>query len=183
MHDKGIARIRQSNRRVVVMGVSGSGKTTIGKRVGQALGIPYIDGDSYHPQANIDKMARGVALDDADRAGWLSRLTHLIRGYHAQGKPLLIGCSALKKKYRDQLREGDPHLIFLFLDGSFDVILARMQQRRHFFSAGLLTSQFKTLELPTADEVVVPIEVDQDLDYVVRQATTTLQDCFSMTSN
>lgn len=169
------ASTSQPNRRVVVMGVSGSGKSSIGEMVGHALDIPYVDGDCYHPQANIDKMSRGEPLDDEDRSDWLDKLSHLIREYRVQGKSALVGCSALKKKYRDQLRAGDPHLIFLFLDGSFDVILARMQRRRHFFTTDMLSSQFKTLEVPGADEAVVRINIGEDFADVINHATDELR--------
>ena len=162
------------NRRVIVMGVSGSGKSSIGKGVGQALGVSYIDGDSYHPRANVEKMARGEPLDDDDRAGWLDALTGLIRDYRDDEMPLLIGCSALKRRYRDTLRAGDPGLIFLFLDGTYDVILARMQQREHFFSPKMLQSQFDTLERPAADEAV-RVDIDASVEDVIDQAAEALK--------
>lgn len=162
------------NRRVVVMGVSGSGKSSVGEALGEALGVPYLDGDQYHPQANIDKMSRGEPLNDEDRAGWLSILTDLIRDNRSRDQALLLGCSSLKRRYRDQLREGDPELLFLFLDGSFDVILGRMQQRKHFFSSEMLTSQFDTLEAPGEDEAI-RIDIDQDFADVIDHSTAALR--------
>ncbi|RJS93159.1 gluconokinase [Salinisphaera sp. Q1T1-3] len=161
-------------RRVIVMGVSGSGKSSIGKGIGQRLGVPYIDGDTYHPQANVEKMERGEPLDDDDRAGWLDALTGLIRDYRDDELGVLIGCSALKRRYRDQLRSGDPHLMFLFLDGSYDIILGRMQQREHFFSPKMLQSQFDTLERPGSDEAV-RVDIDADFNEVIAAGTNALQ--------
>ncbi len=161
------------NRRVVVMGVSGSGKSSVGEAVGAALGVPYIDGDEYHPPANIDKMSRGEPLNDEDRAGWLTVLTDLIRDNRDKGDALLLGCSSLKRIYRDQLREGDPELLFLFLDGSFEVILGRMQQRKHFFSSEMLTSQFDTLEAPGEDEAI-RVDIDQNFADVIGQSAAAL---------
>lgn len=162
------------DRRVVVMGVSGSGKSTVGEAVGAALGVPYIDGDEYHPQANIDKMSHGEPLNDDDRAGWLAILTDLIRDSRERGDAMLIGCSSLKRAYRDQLREGDPDLLFLFLDGHFDVILGRMQQRKHFFSSEMLTSQFDTLETPSEDEAI-QVDIDQNFADVIEHSTAALR--------
>lgn len=165
------------DRRVVVMGVSGSGKSSVGEAVGSALGVPYIDGDKYHPQANIDKMSRGEPLNDDDRADWLAVLTELIRENHDKDRALLIGCSSLKRIYRDQLREADPGLLFLYLDGSFDVILGRMQRRKHFFSSDMLTSQFDTLEAPGADEAI-RVDIDQNFADVIDQSTAALRTRF-----
>ncbi|MES1937754.1 gluconokinase [Salinisphaera hydrothermalis] len=162
------------DRRVVVMGVSGSGKSSVGEAVGAALGVPYIDGDQYHPQANIDKMSRGEPLDDDDRAGWLTVLTDMIRDHKQRGEPVIIGCSSLKHRYRDQLRQGDPGLLFLFLDGSFEVISGRMQRRKHFFSPEMLTSQFDTLEAPGEDEAI-RVDIAQDFADVIDQSTAALR--------
>ena len=167
-------KAQKHDRRIVVMGVSGSGKSSIGEAVGAALDIEYLDGDRYHPQANIDKMSTGEPLDDDDRAGWLTILTDLIADYRQRGESLLLGCSALKRDYRDQLRLGDPDLIFLYLDGGFDVILGRMRQREHFFSADMLQSQFETLEPPTDDEAV-RIDIDTDFDDVIQASTVALR--------
>lgn len=165
------------DRRVVVMGVSGSGKSSVGEAVGEALGADYIDGDQYHPQTNIDKMSRGEPLTDDDRAGWLAELVDLIRDYRERRETVLVGCSALKRRYRDQLRAGDPNLLFLFLDGSYDVILDRMQHRRHFFSAEMLASQFDSLEPPGEDEAI-RIDINQDCDDVIKASTAALQQRF-----
>ncbi|HET7313544.1 gluconokinase [Salinisphaera sp.] len=162
------------DRRVVVMGVSGSGKSSVGEAVGAALGIAYIDGDKYHPQSNIDKMSRGEPLTDDDRAGWLAVLRDLIRDHRDRHEAVLIGCSSLKHSYRAQLRAGDPNLLFLFLDGSFEVILGRMKRRKHFFSAEMLTSQFETLEAPGEDEAI-RIDIDQNFADVIHTSTSALR--------
>lgn len=156
------------------MGVSGCGKSSVGHGLSQALAIPYLDGDIYHPQGNIDKMARGQPLDDEDRAGWLSRLVDVIRDYRHHRKSLLLGCSALKRPYREQLRQGDPDLAFLYLEGHYQTILTRMQQRRHFFSADMLTSQFRALEPPDADEAM-RIDINGDFQDVIAQGIQLLK--------
>ncbi|NNC22900.1 gluconokinase [Salinisphaera sp. USBA-960] len=166
------------DRRVIVMGVSGIGKSSLGEAIGTNLSVPYIDGDQYHPQANVDKMAHGTPLNDDDRAGWLDKLSNLISDHQNQGQSALIGCSALKKSYREKLRQGDPNLLFLFLEGSFEVIRARMRQRDHFFSDDLLVTQFETLEAPGADEAIA-VNIDSDFDTVVSRALDSLRPYFT----
>ncbi|MFC3103753.1 gluconokinase [Salinisphaera aquimarina] len=160
-------------RRIVVMGVSGCGKSTLGAALGKRLGVAYVDGDHYHPQANIDKMAEGTPLTDIDRHGWLETLAELIGARRTADESLLIGCSALKRRYRDQLRQHDPDLIFLFLDGSYEVILERMQARAHFFSPDMLRTQFDTLERPDEREAIA-IRIDAELDVVVEHCVSAL---------
>ena len=156
------------------MGVSGSGKSAIGERIAERVGATFLDGDRYHPRANIEKMARGEPLTDDDRAGWLDVLTQLIRDYRDDEMAVLIGCSALKRAYRDQLRRGDPALQFVYLHGSYEVILGRMQQREHFFSPAMLQSQFDTLEVPGADEAH-RIDIDAGIDTVVDRSVAALE--------
>ena len=156
------------------MGVSGSGKSAIGKRIAERVGATFLDGDRYHPRANIEKMQRGEPLTDEDRAGWLDVLTQLIRDYRDDEMAVLIGCSALKRAYRDQLRRGDPALRFVYLHGSYEVILGRMQQREHFFSPAMLQSQFDTLEVPGADEAH-RIDIDAGIDTVVDRSVAALE--------
>lgn len=137
-------------RHIVVMGVSGSGKTTVGELLGRHLGLPYMDGDDLHPQANIDKMAAGIPLDDADRLPWL----RLVGGWladHPDGG--IIGCSALKRSYRDLIREASPDAAFIHVHGTRDVLHKRMSHRPgHFMPADLLASQLATLEPLGEDE-------------------------------
>lgn len=142
---------------IVVMGVSGVGKTTIGQMLAAATGLPFFDGDDFHPQTNIDKMAAGVPLTDADRQGWLLQLHQLLQAQLLlQG--CVIACSALKQQYRDVLNNGLSDAVrFVYLQGSYEEVLQRLQQRKgHFMQAGLLQSQFDVLEPPT-DAIVVSI--------------------------
>ncbi|GAB4262903.1 MAG: gluconokinase [Candidatus Promineifilaceae bacterium] len=136
----------------VVMGVSGCGKTTVGMALAEKLGCPFYDGDDFHPPENVAKMASGRPLNDADRFPWLARLHDLLAEHVARGETAVLACSALKKKYRDQLRVGE-QVQFIFLDGSFDLIWQRMKKREnHYMKADMLQSQFDTLEPPGAEE-------------------------------
>ncbi|GHE21993.1 gluconokinase [Halomonas urumqiensis] len=147
---------KTTSRRILVMGVSGSGKSHIGRLLAERLGVEFIDGDDHHPQANIDKMARGIPLNDDDRQGWLDTLAGLIADYHRRDASLVIGCSALKRRYRDQLRSGDPALAILFLEGSREQLLERLTSREgHFFTGeAMLESQLADLEPPGSDEAI-----------------------------
>ncbi|MBB3189849.1 gluconokinase [Halomonas cerina] len=141
---------------ILVMGVSGSGKSHIGRRLAETLDATFIDADDHHSPANIAKMARGEPLNDEDRATWLATLSGFYRDYRAQGQPLVIGCSALKRRYRDILRQGAPDLAILYLDGSRGVLLERLDTRGdHFFAgADMLDNQLATLEPPGDDEAI-----------------------------
>lgn len=140
----------------IIMGVSGCGKSTIGKMLAKELGLPFFDGDDYHPEANVTKMANGRALNDNDREGWLQALNELALEYSTTGA--VIACSALKERYRDQLRKGlGKKMVFVYLSGSFDGIYARLKERKgHYMPSQLLKSQFETLE-PPGDAVEVSI--------------------------
>lgn len=130
-----------------VMGVSGSGKTTIGKLLAEKLETPFFDGDDYHPKANVEKMAKGHPLNDEDRKGWLQRLNALASEQKNQGA--IIACSALKSQYREQLRQGLNTVEFVYLEGSFELISKRLSDRKgHFMPPELLRSQFDALEIP-----------------------------------
>jgi gluconokinase len=153
---------------VVVMGVSGSGKSVVGAALAQRLRVPFGDADDLHPAANIAKMTAGEALDDHDRKPWLEAIGAWLADRDADGG--VIGCSALKRKYRDQLRHHAPRVVFLHLDGSRDVIARRQASRPgHFMPTSLLTSQFATLERLAPDEAGVVIDVDQSVDSIVQQ--------------
>lgn len=145
---------------VVVMGVAGSGKTTIGRLLAARLGWPFYDADDYHPPANIAKMSAGQPLDDADRAGWLAALAGLIAGGLAHGERGVLACSALKRAYRAALRVDEQRVRFVYLRGDFGAIQARLLAREgHFMPAALLRSQFEALEEP-----VDAINVDVSLE-------------------
>jgi len=142
---------------VPVMGVSGSGKTTIGESLARALGWKYLDADDFHPKANVDKMAAGIALDDADRRPWLERMNCELRAADARKQSLVLGCSALKQAYRDLLAQGIGDFRTVYLKGSHPLIQSRVEKRRHrYMPASLLKSQFETLEEPR-DALVIDI--------------------------
>lgn len=150
--------------RFIVMGVSGCGKSLIGQKFAAAIGARFIDGDSLHPQANIDKMTRGAALTDDDRAPWL---THV--GAALAQENTVVACSALKRTYRDLIRAkaGGP-VTYLFLSGTRKTLLARMSQRPgHFMPSSLLDSQLATLELPAPDETFLTADIDHSPDEIV----------------
>jgi gluconokinase len=153
---------------VVVMGVSGSGKSTVGIALAARLDVPFVDGDDLHPQANIDKMAAGHALDDDDRYPWLEAIGVWLADHEAGGG--VVACSALRRKYRDQLRGHAREVGFLHLRGSNDVIAARQAARPgHFMPPSLLASQFATLEPLAPDERGLVIDVDQPVDVIVQE--------------
>ncbi len=141
------------------MGVAGSGKTTIGKLLHQKTDIPFFDADDFHPQANKDKMKAGHALNDEDRAAWLQQLNQLAQQQlHLEGA--IIACSALKEKYRSVLGMGIQAPVWIFLQGSYETILERMQNRAtHFMPTSLLQSQFESLEIPVD---ALAISIDQE---------------------
>jgi carbohydrate kinase (thermoresistant glucokinase family) len=154
---------------VVVMGVSGSGKSTIGALVAADLAVPFVDGDSLHPLTNVEKMAAGRPLDDADRWPWLRTVGRALAAAGDGG--LVLACSALKRSYRDAIRAEDPDAIFLHLQGERSVLRRRIESRRdHFMPASLLDSQFAALEEPAADEPAVVVDVDADVSAVVDAA-------------
>ncbi|MBN1669225.1 MAG: gluconokinase [Anaerolineales bacterium] len=151
---------------VLVMGVSGSGKSTVGMALAEALGWDFYDADDFHPPANVSKMAQGIALDDRDRAPWLAALNAHIHDCVRRGRRIVLACSALKQTYRDQLLEGNPGIFIVYLKGDYDTIAARLQTRRgHYMSPDLLASQFEALEEPQGD-LLVP--VDRPVDRLIR---------------
>jgi gluconokinase len=163
---------------IVVMGVSGSGKSTVGAALAQRLRVPFADADDFHPPANIAKMTAGEPLDDNDRHPWLDAIGEWLADHHDGG---VMSCSALKRKYRDQLRRHCADIEFVHLSGTPEVIGKRQASRPgHFMPASLLQSQFATLEPLESDERGITIDVDQNIDsivdgYVALSATRTTE--------
>lgn len=153
----------------VLMGVSGSGKSAVASAVAHQLHAAFLDGDFLHPRCNIEKMASGEPLNDDDRKPWLQALNDAAFAMQRTNKISLIVCSALKKHYRDLLREGNPNLSFIYLKGDFDVIESRLKARKgHFFKTQMLVTQFETLHEPGTDESdVLVVDIDQPLEGVV----------------
>ncbi|MCB0937228.1 MAG: gluconokinase [Mycobacterium sp.] len=150
---------------IVVMGVSGSGKSTVGAALAQRLRVPFADADDFHPPASIAKMTAGVPLDDDDRHPWLETIGDWLAEHPAGG---VMSCSALKRTYRDQLRRHRPDVAFLHLSGSADVVARRQASRPgHFMPASLVNSQFETLEPLEPDEPGITIDVEQSVDSIV----------------
>lgn len=166
---------------IIVMGVSGSGKSTVGKGIADVLGAKFIDGDDLHPRSNIDKMASGMPLTDDDRAPWLTRINDAAYSLGCKNEHGVIVCSALKKGYRDTLRLGNNNLIFVFLDGEFELIRQRVEQRGgHFMKGSLLRSQFEALERPDCELDVLTVPIDMPLERVIQ---TAVRDIRSQLSN
>jgi gluconokinase len=144
---------------LVLMGVSGSGKTTLGEALRDRLGFRFFDADSFHPPENVAKMAAGIPLDDADRAPWLARLADLLDAETAKGVPVALACSALRRRYRDRLRQGAPDLVVVLLEIDRATIEGRLAGRKgHYMPPSLLDSQLATLEQPDADERVIRVD-------------------------
>jgi len=158
---------------IVLMGVSGSGKSTVGTALAAELGCPFIEGDDHHPPENIAKMSSGIPLGDADRAAWLETLTALVVDSSKRGEMIVLACSALKKKYRDQLRAGHSRLLFVYLRGSYNLILDRMHTRRHpYMRPELLRSQFEALEEPGKEEHdTVTFSIEKPVSELVLEIT------------
>jgi gluconokinase len=157
---------------VVVMGVSGAGKSSVGEKLAERMGWHYVEGDSLHPDANVEKMAKGIPLTDEDRWPWLDLVGAELSRAHGKGEGVVVTCSALKRAYRDRLRDavgGD--LYFVYLDGTLDVLSARMRERQgHFMPASLLESQLATLEDPKGETKVVSVGIDEPVDDIVDAA-------------
>ncbi|WP_419913773.1 gluconokinase [Hoeflea sp.] len=158
--------VSDATRLYVVMGVAGSGKSSIGIAVAAKLGATYLDGDDFHPPSNIEKMSRGEALTDEDRWPWLKTVA---REMTARPGTVFAGCSALRRIYRDTIADvaGEP-VTFVFLDGTRDLIAERMKAREgHFMPVSLLDSQFAALERPQPDERAIVVDISTDLTQVV----------------
>ena len=153
---------------LVVMGVSGSGKSTIAERLAARLGWRYQDGDKYHPPANVAKMSAGHPLSDEDRWPWLQAIADEIDHTCKQGERAVVACSALKRAYRDIIVHGRNDVRIVFLNGTQDLIAGRLAARKgHFMPPGLLTSQFKTLEPPQPGERPITVSIDAPVEAIV----------------
>ena len=161
---------------VVVMGVSGAGKSTVAKLIAARLDCPFRDADSFHPQANIEKMSRGEPLTDADRWPWLQAIAAWIAEHRAAGTTCVVTCSALKRVYRDIVtarQSADVRLVYL--KGEFDLIAARLAARKgHFMPPALLQSQFAALEEPAADEHAITVPIDATPEEIASQVIAAL---------
>ena len=156
---------------IVVMGVSGCGKTTVGEQLAAALGWSFAEGDRYHPQANIDKMAAGIPLTDEDRWPWLRILADRIGAEERAGRSSVLTCSSLRRSYRDLLRSGGGRVRFVHLHGTREVLASRLGARTgHFFPSDLLDSQLATLEPLGADEDGIVVDVALDTETQVRES-------------
>ncbi|BCW42705.1 gluconokinase (plasmid) [Arthrobacter sp. StoSoilB3] len=154
---------------IVVMGVAGCGKSTVGAALAERLGAGFLDGDSLHPQSNIDKMASGTPLNDDDRAPWLAEIG---RQFPASESSLVIACSALKRSYRDIIRSADPSVVFVHLQGTRDLLNQRMNARPgHFMPASLLDSQLATLEPLDDNESGLTLDVLRPVERIVGEAS------------
>jgi len=159
---------------VVVMGVSGSGKSSVGVGIAERLGLPYIEGDDFHPPENVAKMASGKPLDDNDRWPWLESLHQKLLAAATSGSGCVMVCSALKKSYRDLLRDGLPEpLHIVYLHGEPELLLERLGDRDgHFFPPALLDSQFEALEEPKS---ALRVSIEPSLEEVIENATNQLR--------
>ncbi|HWT10135.1 MAG TPA: gluconokinase [Roseomonas sp.] len=161
---------------IVVMGVSGCGKSTIGRMLAERLGWVFDDGDAFHPPANVAKMSAGTPLADDDRWPWLRAIAARIAQARATGQGVVVGCSALKRAYRDVLRDGQADVRFLHLTGSPELIMARQAARvGHFMPASLIASQFATLEPPDTEADVIDLDVDPEPPEIIAKAVAALR--------
>ncbi len=162
---------------IVVMGVASSGKSSVGRALAARCGFPFVEGDDLHPPQNIERMSRGLRLDDTHRQYWLERIAvAIVSAAPSQG--LVLTCSALKRSYRDFLAAASPRVMFLHLSGARDLIEERMAHRTgHFMPLSLLDSQFEDLEPPGPDERVVTLDVASDPDALVERACRALAIC------
>ena len=157
----------------LIMGVAGSGKTTIGQLLSDRTGWIFYDADDFHPAENIVKMSQGIPLNDRDRLPWLLTLKNLIHSTISQDRNAILACSALKSSYRDILQINHPQVVLIYLQGNYEQIFSRMQYRQgHFMKAEMLRSQFTILEEPQADLVVsVSLAADAIVDQIVNKLT------------
>jgi len=160
---------------IIVMGVAGSGKSTIGKNLADFLAIDFLEGDDFHPTENVSLMSAGIPLNDEDRAPWLATLNQTISERITQGKGFVLACSALKKTYRQQLINNLDNLNFVYLKGSRAEIQSRMAAREnHFMALSLIDSQFDTLEEPDQTENLITVSINNSVHQLVDQIAQAL---------
>ncbi len=161
---------------IIVMGVSGSGKSSIGEKIAAGLGLPFVEGDALHPAANVEKMSRGIPLSDEDRVPWLDRIGKEMKASLTKGEGIIVSCSALKRSYRDRLRAAaGGNLYFVYLEGSKELLTERMGHRQgHFMPTSLLESQLQTLEVPTGEPGVVTVDIDDTIEDIAAKALKAL---------
>jgi gluconokinase len=160
---------------VVIMGVTGSGKSVLAEALSQRLGARFIEGDRLHPPENIERMSAGIPLTDDDRIGWLDRIAAEIAAGTAAGIRIVAACSALKRNYRDRLRAPNPDLTFIYLDIDHETARQRVEARRgHFMPGSLVDSQFADLERPTPDEPALALDASYPVDDLVTAAVVLL---------
>jgi carbohydrate kinase (thermoresistant glucokinase family) len=175
MLERALQEHRQAPHIAVIMGVSGSGKTTIGRVLARRLGWLFLEGDALHPPENIAKMKAGHPLDDEDRAPWLAAVAARIDQWRDDGKCGVVACSALKRRYRDIIIGGRADVRLIYLEGSRALIGERLAQRHdHFMPASLLDSQFAALEPPDPEEDAITVSVDAPVDTMVAQLAAAL---------
>jgi gluconokinase len=161
---------------VVVMGVCGCGKSSVGVRLAREIDATFIEGDAFHPPANVARMAAGVPLTDDDRWGWLDALAAQLANAREEGRNVVLACSALTRRYRDRLRRGAPDLRFVHLHGDRAMLAARMAARQgHYMPASLLDSQLATLEAPGDDEHAITLDAGAPTALLVQGALAQLQ--------
>jgi gluconokinase len=164
------ARPERSGQALVIMGVSGSGKSTVGALLAERLGWEMMEGDRLHPPANVEKMRRGIPLDDADREPWLDKIGEELNAWAAAGRSGVLTCSALKRAYRARIVAARPDVRFVYLKGSEDLITGRVNVRHHeYMPASLLRSQFETLEPPMPGEPVITVDAGDLPDVEVQK--------------
>lgn len=154
------------------MGVSGSGKTTIGELLASKLECPFLEGDDFHSRKNIEKMSKGIPLSDTDRHPWLTKIATEIKRRSDNKEKCVLACSALKRKYRDIIFKGIKYYRLIYLTGTIEDIRARMEKRNHFMPTTLLISQFRALEPPLSEENFITIETTQRKEECVKDILT-----------
>ncbi|HWH41668.1 MAG TPA: gluconokinase [Usitatibacter sp.] len=160
---------------IVVMGVSGSGKTTVAEALARRLRYDFAEGDAFHPEGNVAKMRAGIPLDDLDREPWLDAIAAWIAQVRDSGRRCVVACSALKRAYRRRLAAGHDDVRFVYLQGDYDLIAARLARRRgHYMPLALLRSQFDALEEPGREENPLVVPIDAPPDKIVATITTML---------